>query len=172
MTSTELAGLDRHYRPCPAGRHWGAAGAAGCLVWTEYGGRVYVLLAKRSKYVQAGGTWSVPGGAIDRGESPWLAAVRELAEEVHGIDVRRGTVTGEYVAACPAGCGWSYRTFAVRVRLAGGRLPRVAVRRGRDAWETSAVRWVAAQDVAGMRLHPGLAAAWPSLREQIAGERP
>ena len=31
--------------------------------------------------------WSLPGGAVERGEAPWEAAVREAREEL-GVDVR------------------------------------------------------------------------------------
>jgi len=51
-----------------------------------------VLLSHRSPHVQASGTWSTFGGAIDDGETPWHAAVRETSEELDGIDVRAGAV--------------------------------------------------------------------------------
>ena len=58
-------------------------------------GRCWVLLSHRSPHVQAGGTWSTFGGAIDGGETPWDAAVRETSEEMDGIDVGLGVVTAE-----------------------------------------------------------------------------
>ena len=107
-----------------ARRRWRPAGT------TTSDGRVWVLLSHRSPHVQASGTWSTFGGAIDAGETPWQAAVRETAEEIRGIDVGGGTVTAELEAACPHGCGWTYTTFAVRVEPAGECLPRVRVARG------------------------------------------
>lgn len=43
------------------------------------GGRL--LFMRRSAMVTEPGTWAAPGGAIDRGEQPHDAAVRELYEE-------------------------------------------------------------------------------------------
>jgi 8-oxo-dGTP pyrophosphatase MutT (NUDIX family) len=136
-----------------------------------------VLLGKRSANVQQGGTWSTIGGAIDHGETPLDAAMRELGEEICGLDSSRGTVTFELIAPCLAGCGWSYSTYVVRVPLAAragrhGRLPRVRV--ATDAynqWETDKAAWFGVHRVAGLRLHPGLAAAWPALRPAVRRDR-
>jgi len=54
--------------------------------------------------------------------------------------------------------GWSYTTLVAAVP-AGAARPRT-----RRLRETAALRWVGEDDVAGMRLHPGFAAAWPHLR--------
>src|SRR5271165_1497696 len=125
-SSTRQPAPDERYHPCPAGRHWGPNGAAGVLPWTTTpDGRAWVLLSHRSPHVQAGGTWSTFGGAVDTGETPWQAAVRETGEEIRGIDVSTGTVTAELAAPCPHGCGWTYTTFAVRVEPAGEHLPRL-----------------------------------------------
>jgi 8-oxo-dGTP diphosphatase len=162
--------MSEHYRDCPAGRHWGPRGAAGILPFVVASdGRAFVLLGLRSRAVQHAGTWSCFGGALDAGESPWDAAVRECAEEVAGIDPAHGVVAGEHVARCPH-CGWSYTTYVVRV-FGPGYVPEVTVARGRSAWETECVRWTWANKVAGhKRLHPGLAAAWPALLECIGCE--
>jgi 8-oxo-dGTP pyrophosphatase MutT (NUDIX family) len=161
---------DQRFHSCPGGRHWGPRGAAGVLPWTTTpDGQAWVLLSHRSPHVQAGGTWSTFGGAIDAGETPWQAALRETAEEIRGIDVGGGTVTAELEVPCPHGCGWTYTTFAVRVEHAGEYLPRVRVARGRSAWETAGLAWVPADQVAEHDdLHPGLRAAWPALSAAIA----
>ena len=114
----------------------------------------------------AGCTWSTFGGAIDDGETPWHAAVRETSEEVDGIDVRLGVVAAELEVPCEHGCGWSYTTFAVRVLNTGtGCLPSAQIAPGRSAWETAGLAWVLADRVAEHPgLHPGLRAAWPRLR--------
>jgi 8-oxo-dGTP diphosphatase len=163
------AGWDQRFHPCPGGRHWGPRGAAGVLPWTTTpDGGVWVLLSHRSPHVQAGGTWSTFGGAIDTGETPWQAAIRETAEEIRGIDVGGGTVTAELKAPCPHGCGWTYTTFAVRVEPAADHPPRVRVAHGHTAWETAGLAWVPADRVdAHDDLHPGLRAAWPALSEAI-----
>jgi 8-oxo-dGTP diphosphatase len=170
MSARQPAG-DDHYHPCPAGRHWGPRGAAGILPWTATpDGRTWVLLSHRSPHVQAGGTWSTFGGAIDEGETPWETAVRETGEEIRGIDLRVDDVTAELRVPCPYGCGWSYTTFTVRVEPGEDYLPRVRIALA-SAWETDAVRWVPTGRIAAWRgLHPGLQAAWPALRQAIIAE--
>ncbi len=163
---------DERYHPCPGGRHWGPRGAAGILPWTVTpDGRRWVLLSHRSPHVQASGTWSTFGGAIDDGETPWHAAVRETSEELDGIDVRAGAVVAEVEIPCEHGCGWCYTTFAVRIPNTGeGNLPPAKVAPGRSAWETAGLAWVPADRVAAQSsLHPGLRAAWPKLCAVICG---
>jgi len=45
-----------------------------------------VLLAQRPAGKAMAGLWEFPGGKVDRGETPEVALIRELAEEL-GIDV-------------------------------------------------------------------------------------
>ena len=66
---------------------WGVFGAAGVVfvlrdVDNE---QPFVMLQKRSAWAHEGGTWSCAGGAIDEGESPYEAALREASEEVGEI---------------------------------------------------------------------------------------
>ncbi len=56
--------------------------AAVALIDTD--GRV--LLAQRPAHKELGGLWEFPGGKIQSGETPELALIRELKEEL-GIDV-------------------------------------------------------------------------------------
>lgn len=177
MTQTsEWAGPDRHYAQCVPGqhRHWGPDGAAGALAWTVgRDGRRYVLLAKRSAHVQQGNTWAFPGGAVDRGETPLSAAVRELHEEVTGVAV--AGLTDRLQAPCPHGCGWAYTTIVVKAGRdaehdSHGRLPnvpRVAVAAGESAWETDVVAWIPLEYVDSLPLHPAFAVAWPELRAMV-----
>lgn len=162
----EWAGADASYHQCKPGqgRHWGPRGAAGMVPVAEVAGQRYVLLAHRSKHVQTGDCWGTPGGALDETETALAAAFRESHEEVEGLPPD-GRVVAERVAPCPHECGWSYTTYAVEFDLA--ELPKVRVRQGPDAWETDSVRWVPVADVAGLDLHPGLAAAWESLRAEL-----
>ena len=172
---TELAGPGNMYHPCtPEGhRHWGPDGAAGCLVWTTSpDGTPFVLLAKRSKYVQDGGTWAFPGGAIDTGESPIEAATRELDEEITGVNP--DILTAVIEAPCQHGCGWGYTTFLVKAAIADAEdrrngLPRVKVAKGHSSWETDVVAWVPVKFVSELRLHPGMTRTWPALRDLIEG---
>jgi len=57
---------------------WGRA-AAGCLIQARETGRI--LIPHRSEHCQQPNTWGTWGGAIDSGESPEEAVLRELAEE-------------------------------------------------------------------------------------------
>ena len=176
----EWAGPSKNYKPCasPAdskARHWGPDGAAGCLAWvTGQDGERYVLLAKRSRHVQQGNTWAFPGGAIDAGETPLSAAIREVSEEVSGVTL--DSLTDRLEAPCPHGCGWSYTTIVVRAYGAEetwdghGRLanvPRVAVAAGHSAWETDVAAWIPLGYVDELPLHPAFAAAWPELRQMV-----
>lgn len=74
---------------CTCGnRHWGIHGAAGLLmVRLDLGPEPHVLLQLRAAWTHGGGTWAIPGGALDSHEDSIEAAVREAFEEV-GIDVR------------------------------------------------------------------------------------
>ncbi|MGO1459153.1 MAG: Maf family nucleotide pyrophosphatase, partial [Flaviflexus sp.] len=55
---------------CACGkRHWGHAGAAGVLAWKE-AEDPSVILQLRAAWSMSGGTWGIPGGAIDYDETP------------------------------------------------------------------------------------------------------
>ncbi|WNZ09148.1 NUDIX hydrolase [Streptomyces sp. 11x1] len=129
--------------------HWGPHGAAGLLL--RQGPRF--LLQRRSWRVHHGRTWSIPGGALKSGESPWDGARREFAEEL-----------GSVPAVCPVRTfvddhgGWAYHTVVADVVELFGR-------HGGDG-EGAAHRWCTPAEIDSLRLHPGFAAAWPQL---IAG---
>ncbi|MDP2293014.1 MAG: NUDIX hydrolase [Actinomycetota bacterium] len=133
---------------------WGVFGAAGVVfvlrdVDNE---QPFVMLQKRSAWAHEGGTWSCAGGAIDEGESPYEAALREASEEVGEIPATH-SVLGEYVFS-PA-TDWQYTTLVLEVpHLFGGSIN----------FETDAVAWVPVDEVDHLPLHAGFAAAWPHLR--------
>ncbi|HYZ55303.1 MAG TPA: NUDIX domain-containing protein [Streptosporangiaceae bacterium] len=147
---------------CPArGRHWGVRGAAGLLPFATASSGLRVLLALRSYGTHQGGTWGTLGGAIEDGETPWHAALREAAEEADGLDLAGAEAAGSQRFECR--CGWTYTTFPVRLAEDAA----LAVRSG---WESSELRWVPLRDVDGYRLHPGLAQSWPELLKLIEAQ--
>lgn len=76
-------------------RRWGTLGAAGLMLITTAG---EVLMQHRAKWTNRGGTWALPGGAIDFGESCADAALRETWEET-GVSPESVTVRGEVVTS-------------------------------------------------------------------------
>lgn len=80
-------------------RRWGTLGAAGLfLTTTDDSGRLLVLMQHRAVWTNRGGTWALPGGACDVGETPQDAAVRETWEET-GVQGRDVTVLGSVVTS-------------------------------------------------------------------------
>lgn len=63
----------------PASRQWGTAPPVQSTPATH---DLQVLLVRRAHNVERGaGGWVFPGGFVERGETPWQAAVRETQEE-------------------------------------------------------------------------------------------
>ncbi len=145
---------------CACGRrHWGLHGAAGLLlVRRDAAGRARdVVLQHRAPWSDQGGTWGLPGGAREPGESAAQAALREAREEA-GIDAADVEVRGEHVLRHP---DWSYTTvLADAVRPLH---PTVS-----DT-ESLAVAWVPVDEVADRHLLPAFADAWPVLRARLDG---
>ncbi len=135
---------------------WGVFGASGVLfVIRRTDESPLVMLQKRSAMSHEGGTWSVAGGAMDEGETPYDAALREASEEVGDIPDEHHLL-GEYVFA-PAD-DWSYTTIVVEVTAPFGRSMN---------FETDAVEWVPMGEVDQRPLHAGFRAAWPHLQAII-----
>lgn len=133
--------------------HWGPRGAAGLLLADS--GRV--LLQLRARWAHQGGTWSIPGGARERGESMVEAALREASEEL-GLDPAAVETHGSHVAECG---GWLYETVFARPTSR----PRIT-----DHAESAGHRWVAPDEVDDLKLHPAFREAWtgaPALREFV-----
>jgi 8-oxo-dGTP diphosphatase len=138
---------------CGAGhQHWGRHGAAGLLLrTTDDAGRVFVLMQRRSWWTHHGGTWGVPGGARASWETPEQAALREVSEEV---EVSLDVLAVDRVHHDDHG-GWSYWTV-----IASATHPLAAKPRGHEGAE---MRWVAADEVGDLPLHPGFASTWPDV---------
>ncbi len=136
--------------------HWGPQGAAGLLVASQ--GRV--LLQLRARWAHQGGTWSIPGGAVERDETAVAAALREAEEEL-GLRSDTVDVRGTWTAQCG---GWTYETVLAA--------PNVTELDLADLAESAGHAWVPAAEVEAQRLHPAFRAAWTAadgiLRDFVA----
>ncbi len=116
---------------------WGRFGAAGVLFrHTQEDEDAAFFLALRSLHCHRGGTWAIPGGAIDEGETPLEAALREFAEEI-------GPLPDAYEVAElheDDHGGWSYWTVILDV---AHRFDPPPV----HSWETDDVRWISSSEV-------------------------
>jgi 8-oxo-dGTP diphosphatase len=121
-----------------------------------------VLLQLRAGWVHQGGSWALPGGAMDSHEDVVQAALREAHEEV-GLDPSLLSVLGQSPGV--EHVDWSY-TYVIAV---SDRRLEVAPATS----ESQELRWVTPDYVARLPLHPAFGAAWPRLREVlIAAFRP
>jgi 8-oxo-dGTP pyrophosphatase MutT (NUDIX family) len=111
-----------------------------------------LLLQHRAAWSHEGGTWAVPGGALDLGETSLEGALREAAEEAavgeHSIRPRHAWTVDHGT--------WAYTT--VVADAVGPITPQRL-----DA-ESEELRWVRVADVTRLPLHSGFAAAWPSVQ--------
>jgi 8-oxo-dGTP pyrophosphatase MutT (NUDIX family)/predicted GNAT family acetyltransferase len=143
------------YTNCDQGHcHWGTDGAAGMLIHHDG----HVLLGRRADWVQHGGTWGIPGGALHEGETPADGAHREANEELGGLPALRHTHTH----TDDHGSGWAYHTV-----IAGA--DHRFYPEGGDG-ETDEFRWVHPRAFPDYDLHPGFAASWPHLAPHVRGE--
>jgi ADP-ribose pyrophosphatase YjhB (NUDIX family) len=106
-----------------------------------------VFVAQRSAHCHEGGTWAIPGGALQRDEEALDGALREFAEEI-GVDLDGYEVVT--VHEDDHG-GWSYWTIVLEVASPFD-LPT------RLHWETSATAWVTTEELASLELHPAFRA--------------
>lgn len=132
--------------------HWGRRGAAGLLV--AEGGRA--LMQLRAGWSHQGGTWSIPGGAKERGEDAVTAALREAEEEL-GLVGAHVEASGSYVATCG---GWTYETV-----LAVPRRRLVMI----NLSESDDHAWVPADEVQALPLHPSFREAWENPASGLRG---
>lgn len=141
------------------GCHWGLNGAGGVLAFRRGRGGVEVLAQLRSARTHTGGTWSVPGGAVEWGESPVDGAVREFAEETQ-IGAEDLEILGTH--ADDHG-DWAYTTVIARCE---GAEPVPDYESAQLTW-TELDGLPGGSGLASAPLHPGFAAALPALREKI-----
>jgi 8-oxo-dGTP pyrophosphatase MutT (NUDIX family) len=139
-------------------QHWGLFGAAGVLAYApdpEDQAGSLVLLQHRARWSHQGGTWALPGGAMDSDETPAEAALREADEECM-LDPKLVVPRGMYVEEHG---GWTYHTIVAQAAE--------PFRVYSDAYESDEVLWLPAGQVDQLDLHPGFAAAWPVLRQAL-----
>ena len=118
-----------------------------------------MVLQLRSARVHHGGTWALMGGAIERGESPASAALREAHEEAR---VDAATVSVKQTIPGMSHPEWSY-TYV----LAEAVRPEDPVLPGGSTWEADRTLWVDLDDVPDLVLHASLDEDWPRLREVL-----
>lgn len=138
--------------------HWGVHGAAGLLLrapWHD--GSPAVLLQHRAPWSHQGGTWGLPGGALDSHEEAHEAAVREAYEEA-GLSAEHILVRTTVVTARVSGMGgvsWTYTTVVADTHELLDTVPNR---------ESAELRWVPEREVDDLLLHPAFALSWKSLR--------
>jgi 8-oxo-dGTP pyrophosphatase MutT (NUDIX family) len=129
-------------------RHWGTAGAAGLLMrHVDADGTEWFYLQARSEWVDHGGTYSVPGGALHEGEDPFDGAIREVAEELGDLPAMTHvrTHTDDHG-------GWGYHTVVVDVED-------LNFDPESDDWEHGGGGWFTRAEMAELPLHPHFAAS-------------
>lgn len=142
---------------CSCGkRHWGLAGAAGICAFRDIAGRREVLLQLRATWSHGGGTWSIPGGAIEWDEDSRTGGLREFSEETQIVDV-------EILDAHVADHGdWRFVTYVARCSADAVATP------DRESQE---LRWVDIDSLPA-NLHPAFAASWPEVKAMIVMKKP
>jgi 8-oxo-dGTP pyrophosphatase MutT (NUDIX family) len=131
-------------------------GASGLLaVHFDALGTPHILMQKRSLWSHHGGTWGLPGGALDSHEDAVTGAMREALEEAAlRADVLRvlGVYTDDHG-------GWSFQTVIAEADALFPASP------AND--ESTDIRWLPADEVTGETLHPGFAETWPVIRSAL-----
>jgi len=110
----------------------------------------------RAAWSHEGGTWAVPGGALDVGETPLQGALREAGEEAA---VPAGAVRPRHAWTIDHGT-WAYTTLITEAVA--------AIVPQRLDGESEELRWVRVRDVSALPLHSGFAAGWPHVQPLLA----
>jgi len=133
-------------------RYWGRFGAAGLLAVDAQRG---VLLQHRIPWSHFGGTWGIPGGALQQHESAVDGAIRESEEEA---DSPPDALAPRATSVLDLGF-WSYTTVIADVITPFE--PYIS------DYESQALEWVPIEKVAELPLHPGFADSWPALLQVV-----
>jgi 8-oxo-dGTP diphosphatase len=112
-------------------------------------GRLLLVLRGRAP---SAGTWSIPGGRVEAGESDAEATAREVLEET-GVRVDVGRLVGAVERDAPNGDVYVIRDFLCRPVSGIGPS---AVRAGDDAADAA---WYTVEGIRALETAPGLVAA-------------
>jgi 8-oxo-dGTP diphosphatase len=112
-------------------------------------GRLLLVLRGRAP---SAGTWSIPGGRVEAGESDAEATAREVLEET-GVRVDVGRLVGAVERDAPNGDVYVIRDFLCRP-VSG--IDPSAVRAGDDAADAA---WYTVEGIRALETAPGLVAA-------------
>ncbi len=115
-----------------------------CVGAIVHDGLGRLLLVRRAN-PPAAGSWTIPGGRVEPGESDEVAVTREVAEET-GLVVEPLHFVGSVERPAPGGGVYLIRDLACRLRAG-------TLRAGDDASDAG---WFSAADLAGLPLVPGL----------------
>lgn len=142
--ASKIARSGEGWKMCGDGEwRWGLFGAAGVLFrHTDDDGTREYLLQKRGAAVDEGGTWGIPGGALEEHEDPVAGAFREVNEEMGRVPDAEVVGTHTYSPADD----WSYTTIVAEV-------PKV-FRPDTSNWEVDQHRWFTVDEMRGANLHP------------------
>ncbi|ESQ93664.1 8-oxo-dGTP diphosphatase MutT [Asticcacaulis benevestitus] len=102
-----------------------------------------VLIAQRPEGKQLAGLWEFPGGKVEPGETPEIALIRELEEEL-GITVKQACLAPFVFAS------HTYETFHLL-------MPLYLIRRWEgepEAKEHKAIKWVRPNDMGNYPMPP------------------
>jgi ADP-ribose pyrophosphatase YjhB (NUDIX family) len=135
-------------RAC-ANRRNGRWGAAGVLFFHR--ATQTFLLNKRGRMINHGGTWSTLGGALDRDETAFEGAMREVEEEIGMVPVSYVELVAHKDTHKGAHSDWTYTTFVVEVE---GQWEPEDV----DKFETEDNAWVTISEMSRLPLHPAFKA--------------
>lgn len=174
----------------PAGeRRWGLHGAAGLLLRAPAeDGTPLILMQHRAPWTNSGGTWGLPGGAVDSHESATEGALREVEEETAiALDPHRVRWTGVTSQMhCPIRIEREFhpqgnhttsdgRTFFPRevhrpvlwtyTTVVGDITYPVSFTANEESLELA---WIPEDEVEELPLIPGFSYSWPGLRTEPA----
>ncbi|AAZ54135.1 hypothetical protein JCM3263A_16330 [Thermobifida fusca] len=138
-------------------RRWGLYGASGLLLYSvDESGTGHVLLQHRAPWTHQGGTWGLPGGARNSGESSVSAAIREFVEEVDG-DLGTLSLLGIHRQDHQV---WVFDTVLASVPERRPFTP------GNP--ESESIRWIPVPDVPSMPLLPAFGKVWPEVAAALS----